>query len=102
MPEVRTVKILAVNTHALCLDVVIGLLRCFPCLEKLYIKSRGRGEFNVWRKKHLGFTSSFDIRLKKISWEYYRGIKSHVDFATFFVENAKVYSFVSSSYLGTF
>ncbi|KAM0828693.1 hypothetical protein ACQ4PT_067378 [Festuca glaucescens] len=41
MSEVRTVKILAVNSHALSLDVVIGLLRCFPCLEKLYIKSRG-------------------------------------------------------------
>jgi hypothetical protein len=40
MLEVRTVKILAVNTHALSLDVVIGLLRCFPCLEKLYIKVR--------------------------------------------------------------
>jgi hypothetical protein len=28
--------------------------------------------------------------VKKISWQYYRGIKSHVDFATFFVLNAKV------------
>uniref|UniRef100_A0A453JUE4 F-box/LRR-repeat protein 15/At3g58940/PEG3-like LRR domain-containing protein n=1 Tax=Aegilops tauschii subsp. strangulata TaxID=200361 RepID=A0A453JUE4_AEGTS len=35
---VRTVKILAIQMKALCLDTVIDLLTCFPCLEKLYIK----------------------------------------------------------------
>jgi hypothetical protein len=35
---VRTVKILAVDMRALSLDAVIDLMRCFPCLEKLYIQ----------------------------------------------------------------
>ncbi|CAM0907372.1 unnamed protein product [Alopecurus aequalis] len=87
---VHTVKILAVDSRALSLDVVIDLMRCFPFLEKLYIESIGAGKTNLWRRKHRDFLRSFDIRLKKISWRYYRGIKSHVDFATFFVLNAKL------------
>ena len=33
-----TVKILAINIFNLRLDVIIDLMRCFPCLEKLYIQ----------------------------------------------------------------
>jgi len=33
-----TVKILAVYNLNLSLDVIIDLMRCFPCLEKLYIQ----------------------------------------------------------------
>ncbi|CAM0879499.1 unnamed protein product [Alopecurus aequalis] len=87
---VHTVKILAVDLHALSLDVVIDLMRCFPCLERLYIESLGPGKTNFWRRKHRDFIATFDIRLKTISWRYYRGIKSHVDFATFFVLNARM------------
>jgi hypothetical protein len=35
---VHTVKILAINMDTLSLNVVINLMRCFPCLEKLYIE----------------------------------------------------------------
>jgi hypothetical protein len=35
---VRTVKVLAIRMETLNLDVVIELMRCFPCLEKLYIQ----------------------------------------------------------------
>uniref|UniRef100_A0ACD5XR33 Uncharacterized protein n=1 Tax=Avena sativa TaxID=4498 RepID=A0ACD5XR33_AVESA len=87
---VRTIKILAVDMHALSLDTVIDLMRCFPCLEKLYIQSDGPGKTNVWRRKHRSLIRSLDIRLKTIVWRYYRGIKPHVDFATFFVLNARV------------
>ena len=38
METVRTVKILAVDMHALSLDGVIDLMKCFPCLERLYIE----------------------------------------------------------------
>jgi hypothetical protein len=44
----------------------------------------------LWRRKHRDLVKSLDIRLKTISLLYYRGIKSHVDFVTFFVLNAKV------------
>ncbi|CAM0953620.1 unnamed protein product [Alopecurus aequalis] len=87
---IHTVKILAVDLRALSLDAVIDLMRCFPCLERLYIESTGPGKTNLWRRKHRDFIRSFDIRVKTISWGCYRGIKSHVDFATFFVQNARV------------
>uniref|UniRef100_A0A8R7P807 FBD domain-containing protein n=1 Tax=Triticum urartu TaxID=4572 RepID=A0A8R7P807_TRIUA len=87
---VRTIKILAVDMHALSLDVVLDLMRCFPSLEKLYIQSTGPGKSNCWRRKHRDLIRSLDIRLKTIVWRHYRGIKSHVDFATFFVLNAGV------------
>jgi hypothetical protein len=35
---VRTIKILAVCMEPLNLDLVIELMRCFPCLENLYIQ----------------------------------------------------------------
>uniref|UniRef100_A0ACD5TF79 Uncharacterized protein n=1 Tax=Avena sativa TaxID=4498 RepID=A0ACD5TF79_AVESA len=35
---VRTVKILAIHMSCFDQDVVINLMRCFPCLEKLYAK----------------------------------------------------------------
>jgi hypothetical protein len=35
---VSSIKILAIALDILSLDIVIGLMRCFPCLEKLYIQ----------------------------------------------------------------
>jgi transcriptional regulator of nitric oxide reductase len=35
---VCTVKILAVDLFMFDLDTVIALMRCFPCLEKLYLE----------------------------------------------------------------
>ncbi|XP_047050517.1 putative F-box/LRR-repeat protein At4g15060 [Lolium rigidum] len=87
---VRTVKILAVDMKALSLDVVIDLMRCFPSLEKLYLQSDGPGKTNLWRRKHQNLIRSLDIRLKTVVCRHYRGIKSHVDFATFFLLNARV------------
>ncbi|XBJ26621.1 hypothetical protein VPH35_004001 [Triticum aestivum] len=61
---VRTIKILAIDIHIdFNLDMVIDLLRCFPCLEKLYIKTKVLG--------------------------YYQGIQAQVNFVTFFVLNAR-------------
>jgi hypothetical protein len=34
----RTVKFLALRLEYLDLDIVINFMKCFPCLEKLYIK----------------------------------------------------------------
>jgi hypothetical protein len=36
--SVRTVKILALESIGPNLESIVGLLRCFPCIEKLYIK----------------------------------------------------------------
>ncbi|XBJ27932.1 hypothetical protein VPH35_005121 [Triticum aestivum] len=85
---VRSVKILCVDTHSLSLDSVIDLMRCFPFLERLYIESRGPGIKKLWRRKHRNTINSLDMRLKTIVWRYYSGMKSDVDFATFFLLNA--------------
>ncbi|XP_047050814.1 FBD-associated F-box protein At5g60610-like [Lolium rigidum] len=86
---VCTVKILAVDLFMFDLDTVIALMRCFPCLEKLYLESVPGG-YNLWRRKHRDLIKCFDIRLKTIGLGSYRGIKSQVDFVTFFILNAKV------------
>ncbi|XP_047050802.1 F-box/LRR-repeat protein At3g26922-like [Lolium rigidum] len=84
-----TVNMLAIDLFLLDLDTVIELMKCFPCLEKLYIQSV-QAEKNLWRRKHRNLIKCFDIRLKTIGLGSYRGIKSEVDFVTFFVLNAKV------------
>ncbi|XP_066397003.1 FBD-associated F-box protein At5g60610-like [Miscanthus floridulus] len=86
----RTVKILAVNTFILSLDEIIDFMRCFPCLEKLYIQAYRGGDQNLWRRKNDNLIKCLDIRLKTVVLNNYRGIKSQVNFATFFVLNAKM------------
>ncbi|KAL6842522.1 hypothetical protein ACP4OV_027366 [Aristida adscensionis] len=45
---VHSVKILAVNQDTSNLDMVIDLMKCFPCLEKLYIKGKTiNGAMNI-------------------------------------------------------
>nr|XP_034580749.1 uncharacterized protein LOC117844084 [Setaria viridis] len=49
MAVVCNIKILAVDIHTLSLDMVLDLMRCFPCLEKLYIEFFRSGDRNSWR-----------------------------------------------------
>ncbi|CAL5076063.1 unnamed protein product [Urochloa decumbens] len=87
---VCSIKILAVDILTLSLDTVFDLMRCFPCLEKLYIEFVLSGDRNSWRHKHPDVIRCLDIRLKTAVLKNYRGIKSHVSFASFFVLNAKM------------
>jgi len=87
---VRSIKILSVDMCILNLDTIIDLMRCFPCLEKLYIQSYKSGPNNFWIGKHKNLIRCHDIRLKKIVFKTYCGIKSQVSFLTFFVLNARV------------
>ncbi|KAF7057099.1 hypothetical protein CFC21_064431 [Triticum aestivum] len=87
---VQTVKILAPDMHNLSLDTVIELMRCFPCLEKLYIQSFQSRPGNLWRRKHRNLLKCFDMSLKTLVLQLYRGKKSQINFLTFFVLNAKV------------
>ncbi|CAL5089841.1 unnamed protein product [Urochloa decumbens] len=85
----RSVKILAVNLRIFDLDKFIGLMKCFPCLEKLYIKGRNSALPNFWRRKHRHLLKSLDICLKTVVLEYYWAISGQVQFASFFVMNAR-------------
>lgn len=91
--SLRTVKILALDT--IHLGSVIDLLKCFPCVEKLYIK--------YGLVDGLKFTQHVDplipieclhLHLKKIVLKGYRGKKEDLEFAKFFVLNAKVLELV--------
>ncbi|KAB8117534.1 hypothetical protein EE612_059674 [Oryza sativa] len=87
---VRTVRILAINMFVLNLAKVIDLMRCFPCLEKLYLKCCLSAGNNYWRCEYQTLIKILDIRLKTVELENYRGTKPQIDFAQFFVLNAKV------------
>ncbi|XP_024312605.1 uncharacterized protein LOC112269764 [Brachypodium distachyon] len=87
---VRSVKDLALSAFSLCLDEVINFMGCFPCLERLYIKSGISGGANLWRRKHKNLTKWLDIRLRYIVLANYRGTRSQVSFATFFILNARM------------
>ncbi|CAL4900537.1 unnamed protein product [Urochloa decumbens] len=81
----RSVKILAVHLWIFDLDKVIDLMKCFPCLEKLYMKGGCNStKANFWRRKHRLLLKSLDIHLKTVVLECYRGINGLVRFASFF------------------
>ncbi|CAM0942759.1 unnamed protein product [Alopecurus aequalis] len=89
---VRTVKILDVALDYLSLDIVMNLMRCFPCLEKLYLQVAQpcrTSEQNLWRHEYHNVARCLDIRLKTITLNSYRGSTYEVNFFTFFVMNVK-------------
>ncbi|CAL5008467.1 unnamed protein product [Urochloa decumbens] len=85
---VRSVKVLALNTVP-TLDVVIGFLQCFPCVEKLYIKAFTPGRF--WIVPRYVTLECFDAHLKSVHFMYYKGRKrSEVNLIRFFLINARM------------
>ncbi|XP_048542127.1 putative F-box/FBD/LRR-repeat protein At5g44950 [Triticum urartu] len=86
----HTVKTLSIVVVPLSVDMVLDLMCCFPCLEKLYIQICSSGRKNLWRRKHQSHIKCLDIRLKKVVLANYRGTLSDVNFAMLFVLNAKM------------
>ncbi|CAN6359839.1 unnamed protein product [Urochloa humidicola] len=84
----RSVKVLAIDTVT-TLDVVIGFLQCFPCVEKLYIKTITDGR--SWNAPRYASLECLDAHLKIVQFTYYKGHKrSEVNLARFFLLNARV------------
>ncbi|CAM0954649.1 unnamed protein product [Alopecurus aequalis] len=88
---VHTLKILAIDMLCFNQDMVIDLLRFFPCLEKLYVKEESeKHKSNPWHFRSWNLHTSLDIRVKTIVLRCYSGTRLQVDFAAFFVLNARM------------
>ncbi|PUZ61486.1 hypothetical protein GQ55_4G279500 [Panicum hallii var. hallii] len=89
--SVRTVKTLALII-ASNLDLVIGLLKCFPCVEKLYIEFSYQlySQRNCKNEQRYDQLECLDLHLKRLVLTCYAGSESEVNFAKFFVVNARV------------
>ncbi|KAM3277527.1 hypothetical protein ACQJBY_045429 [Aegilops geniculata] len=89
--SVRTVRILVLDSIGPNLDTVIGFLRYFPCIEKLYIQSHLRMDMkNVRQYDTLDPIECLELHLRAIVLKTYEGKRADVNFAKFFVLNAKV------------
>ncbi|KAK1644115.1 hypothetical protein QYE76_061920 [Lolium multiflorum] len=90
-----TLKVFALDYVGPNLDVVLDFLKCFPCLESLYIKlqepdPRKRMK-DVRKYASLGDpTECLELHLKKVALKHYCGRGLEAGIARFFVLNAKV------------
>ncbi|CAO2043461.1 unnamed protein product [Urochloa humidicola] len=91
--QLSSVTILALEMPEPKLKVVIGYLTCFPCLEKLHVKFR----LYSWtsfkcalRWNPFGPIECLDRSLKTIVLQLYAGLRTHVEFAKFFIKRARV------------
>ncbi|KAE8800588.1 hypothetical protein D1007_23816 [Hordeum vulgare] len=102
----HTVKVLCLDHVGPDLDRVLRFLKCFPCLERLYITLEPRKctlqlsneEIRTQNNmKNMRKYASLDDpikclehHLKKVALKVYYGVGPEVDFARFFVLNSKV------------
>ncbi|KAM3257862.1 hypothetical protein ACQJBY_049901 [Aegilops geniculata] len=87
-----SVKVLALQFHGPDLNAVFGILRCFPCLEKLYViwDTYVVEMKNVRQYDPVDPIKCLESHLKVLVLKNYEGGKEDIGFAKFFVLNAKV------------
>ncbi|XP_048535030.1 putative F-box/LRR-repeat protein At5g02700 isoform X2 [Triticum urartu] len=91
--SMRTLKVLALKSSGQKLNAVLNILRGFPCLEKLCVifhTNRERNDENEPQYDPLHPVECLETRLKKVVFKSFEGYGKQVDFAKFFVLNAKV------------
>ncbi|XP_044955050.1 uncharacterized protein LOC123405427 isoform X2 [Hordeum vulgare subsp. vulgare] len=87
---IHTVKVLAL-TSGPQLNVVLDILKCFPCLEKLYIVKNSKMDVkDVSLYGPLDSVECLGTHLKEMVILNYEGCEQDVGFAKFFVLNAVV------------
>ncbi|TVU39638.1 hypothetical protein EJB05_13067, partial [Eragrostis curvula] len=83
----QAVKIFSISATGFQLSVVMDMLKCFPCLEKLYFTSMAKESGD-----QLNGDPSIECvltHLKEIVLRNYRGRPEDVSFARFFISHAK-------------
>ncbi|XP_047058202.1 putative FBD-associated F-box protein At5g44940 [Lolium rigidum] len=90
--KIHSMRVLVLDSVGPNLDVVVNFLKCFPCLERLYVMLQpGMIMNNVRKYDPLDPVECLELHLKKVVLKNYDGTKSpSIDFAKFFVLNAKV------------
>ncbi|PUZ69285.1 hypothetical protein GQ55_2G095100 [Panicum hallii var. hallii] len=87
----HTVKILALNAGSFELNTFVDILKCFPCLQKLYFTSFVITDFGKTMLNYGALSiPCLDTHLKEIVLRNFRGGKDDIKFAKFFVLNARV------------
>ncbi|XP_066383447.1 uncharacterized protein, partial [Miscanthus floridulus] len=85
-----SVRVLSLSDVKLCLDAAVNLVKCFPRLERLYIKAQAVWLKDVSYLKCQKLIATLDIRVRKIVLVNYEGSKSHINFVKLFVSNYRV------------
>ncbi|KAJ1288901.1 hypothetical protein BS78_02G123700 [Paspalum vaginatum] len=89
--SMRTVKILALDSCGPNLNSVVDFLRCFPCVQKLYILSHLTKDMKNKRSYNpLDPIECLETHLTEVVLYNYWGMRPDVDFAKFIILNAKV------------
>ncbi|VAI42791.1 unnamed protein product [Triticum turgidum subsp. durum] len=91
--SMHTLKVLALKPSGDKLLAVLNILRWFPCLEKLCIifhKHYEMHEENEPQYDPLHPIECLESHLKKVVFKSFQGYRRQVEFARFFVLNAKV------------
>ncbi|XBH60896.1 hypothetical protein VPH35_115418 [Triticum aestivum] len=91
--SMRTIKVLALRSSADKLHAVLNILRWFPCLERLHVtfgKHYDMDQQNEPQHHPLHPIECLEAHLKKVAFKPFQGYGKQVEFAKFFVLNAKV------------
>ncbi|KAJ1288902.1 hypothetical protein BS78_02G123800 [Paspalum vaginatum] len=89
--SMRTLKVLALDSAGPNLNSVVDFLRCFPCLQKLYVMSQPNPDMtNKLSYDPLDPLECLETHLQQVIVNNYWGMGPDVDFAKFIILNAKV------------
>ncbi|XP_044360504.1 uncharacterized protein [Triticum aestivum] len=90
--KMHSMKILVLDSMGPNLGVLVDFLKCFPCLEKLYVILNRHKDVNyVWKHGPLDPVRCLELHLKKVVLKNYNGDRrAFTNLAKFFILNAKV------------